>query len=1042
MSRTRWAYRDLRWTMFSTAMFSTAMLAAGLVALGGCAGDGETVGAASSALAPAGSNAALVSDTIPTTMAPGERLPVQVVMQNTGTGGASNTWTTSAPVYSLLRKTSPSFGWDRRDVNTTVPVGSNHTFNFVLTAPTAPGTYTFSIRMAALGQGDFGPTITRSITVDAARQRAWDCTFVAGSSVIPASLAPGESRSLTVAVQNTGTETWAASGFSLYSRDTPLGLWNNTTRTLTSVVAPGGTASFNLTVTAPTTPGTYQFRREMFDSRATGVGFFDTVSPCVNATITVTSGTPPFDAQVVSTTLPAEMFPGESRLATVTMRNTGTQSWPADNTIYLYSANSPANLYARLIAYPATVTAVGAEQTFSFAITAPATPGSYTQAWRMRNSTGFFGQATAVPLTVSSSVARALDAVVVSQTIPTLITTGNTATFSITTRNTGAETWTGSQFMIYSRNTPFNLWGPFARQLGASESVAPGAERTFTFTVTAPTTPGTYESRWQMHQSPVAFFGEEAVTPNVVVTSCGNSTVDVGEACDDGNLTNGDGCSSACAFELEDFDLAVDAVDRSIRAPSTNRQLATVRIGDVTGDSVPEVIVAQNDSFTPTGGSGRNSCGAVYAFTGGAAFLDGSTSTLPTGATLQIFGASASDQLGFLNNGGVVIADVTGDGTSDLIVSAAFADGEMDARADAGEVYVLTGGSGLTGQIDLGATTAPAALRGRIIGAAAGDRLVVIGAGDFTSDGIADLVLGAPFSDTANGADSGSVYIVPGGTGLTGTIDLASATVTRILGPAADARLGSIAAVGDVAGTTDVDLFLGNRNYAMPGRTRTGAVWGFIGPLTSNRDLASAVGSASGASVAWIGETQNDNFGSSLALGNVVGTSANDLVVGSIQHRRSGTQVGAVIVWDGASVALGTTSDLGAGAVPTALFRGATANDNTGASVAVGDVNGDGRADIAFGSGLANNGPAAARADAGEAAVYFGAATLPALTDLSTVPGRIRVYGAAASDATGGHASGLALADINGDGRADLCVGGFQGGSARGGRIDCIASMF
>jgi hypothetical protein len=34
------------------------------------------------------------------------------------------------------------------------------------------------------------------------------------------------------------------------------------------------------------------------------------------------------------------------------------------------------------------------------------------------------------------------------------------------------------------------------------------------------------------------------------------------------------------------------------------------------------------------------------------------------------------------------------------------------------------------------------------------------------------------------------------------------------------------------------------------------------------------------------------------------------------------------------------------------------------------------------------------------------------------------------------------MGDINGDGRADLCVGSFQGGAARGGRVDCIASMF
>ncbi|HEY5958952.1 MAG TPA: DUF4215 domain-containing protein, partial [Polyangiaceae bacterium] len=39
-----------------------------------------------------------------------------------------------------------------------------------------------------------------------------------------------------------------------------------------------------------------------------------------------------------------------------------------------------------------------------------------------------------------------------------------------------------------------------------------------------------------------------AVTAGYVAT-CGNSKVDFGETCDDGNLTDGDGCSSACVHE-------------------------------------------------------------------------------------------------------------------------------------------------------------------------------------------------------------------------------------------------------------------------------------------------------------------------------------------------------------------------------------------------------------------------------------------------------------------------------------------------------------
>jgi cysteine-rich repeat protein len=1006
-----------------------------------CTSGDESVGAVTVASAPPGSNAALVSDTIPTTMHPGERLIVQVVMQNTGASDPANTWTTSSPIYSLVRLTTPNFGWDRRDVNVAVPVGSNHTFTFVLTAPTTPGPYTFSVRMSALGQGFFGPTITRTITVDPDKPRAWHCTYLPGSSSIPSTVAPGENRVFTVAVQNTGTESWPASGFSLYSRDTPLGLWNNTMRSLTTAVAPGGTAVFSVPVTAPSTPGSYSFRRQIHDARAGGLGFFDLVNNCVDVAITV-GGSPQLDAQVVSTTLPSTMAPGEVRTVSVTMRNTGTLSWPADGTVYLYSANSPANLYSRLVVYPTASTAVGDDRTFTFSITAPTTPGTYNQAWRMRTDAGFFGEVTAVPLVVDPMASPALNASVVSQSIPLLVTAGRITSFSVTMENTGTETWSGSSYMLYSRNASPYLWGTLNVPLGGSETVAPGASRVFTFNVSAPTTPGTYESRWQMFKNGTAFFGQQAITSNVVVTLCGNGTLDAGEACDDNNLVNGDGCSNACQYEVEEFDLLTDSVDRTIEAPGSNRQLATVRIGDVTGDSTPEIVVSDSSGYTPPSGPGRNTVGIVYGYTGGAAFFNGATTSVPTGAAFRVIGASPFDRLGVIGTGGVVLADVTGDGTQDLVVSAAFADGPSEGRTDSGEVYVIQGGSGLSGDIDLGATPAPSAWIAHILGASAGDQLIVLAAGDLTGDGTADLVLGAPFADTANGTDSGAVYIVPGGASLTGTIDLSTATsVVRILGPAADSRLGSFAAVGQLVGSAAPDLFLGHRGYTASGRIRTGAVWGFVGPVTTDRDLAAAVGTPSGASLAWIGETQNDNFGLTLAIGNVVGTSANDIVIGSIQHRRSGTQVGAVLVWNGASVTVGSTYDLGLGATPTAMFRGAEANDNTGSSVALGDMNGDGRLDIAFGSGLAD-GPGNTRSSAGEAAVYFGAATLPALTDLTSVPGRVRIIGAASSDATAAHTSGIAMGDINGDGRADLCVGSFQGGAARGGRVDCIASMF
>jgi len=51
-----------------------------------------------------------------------------------------------------------------------------------------------------------------------------------------------------------------------------------------------------------------------------------------------------------------------------------------------------------------------------------------------------------------------------------------------------------------------------------------------------------------------------ALTMGVVPTlaqlpTCGNESVEYGEECDDGNLVDGDGCSSACKVEEDCFDL-------------------------------------------------------------------------------------------------------------------------------------------------------------------------------------------------------------------------------------------------------------------------------------------------------------------------------------------------------------------------------------------------------------------------------------------------------------------------------------------------------
>jgi cysteine-rich repeat protein len=1004
--------------------------------LGACAADEDDVAGTAAYSAPPGSNAAVVSHTVPTTMAPGERLLVQVTMQNTGDTPGTNDWVGSAGYE--LRRLNSTFGWVSTPVTGTVPVGSQTTFTFAITAPSTPGTYTFGAQMSSGGASNtFGQQLTvPNIVVSASTTPQYRCTFLPGSSTLPSTMAPGENRAVTLTVQNTGTQAWTpASEFFLRSQDVPTNRWSQTSASLTAAVPAGATASFNVSITAPSTPGTYSFKRQMW--RSGPLGFF--AGSCIDEVITV-GGTSPLDAVPVANTIPTDMAPDEPRTVTVTFQNTGSLNWPGDGSIVLASQSSPPSLWGTTTVPLNVAVPVGNTHTFNFNVRAPSTPGTYQQVWRMRAlsgpNAGFFGTPLSVNVTVSNSTTPEYGAAVVSQSIPTLITVGTTRTFSITMQNTGTKPWTGSNFALGSVNTPVNLWGVTNVKLGGSETVSPGATRTFAFNVIAPTTPGTYVSAWRMRQiGGVGFFGPTAITTGIVVTLCGNGVLDPGETCDDGNLTASDGCSPACALEQFVSDRLTDTTGHVITGSQTNKQLAPVGLGDFDGDSTIDVLVGEIRNVS-LGGT-RNQAGIVAGFTGGAGFFDNASSVVTSGAAFTILGADPNDNLGATGAGFLGIADVTGDAQPEVIVSAAGADGPSNGRPDAGEVYVLAGPA-LSGDVDL-RTASGTVLLATVVGAAAGDRLRLLAVADVTGDGRADLVMGAPGHDAA-GTDAGAIFILPGGS-LSGTIDLSTAGAVRIDGAAAGDGLGVVAAVGDLSGDGQPDLLTGAPLHNGPNGSKSGGAWAVFGPVTSGASLALAAGSPSGPSVAWFGAGANDKLGATVAVGHVTGTAAADALVAATQQRKAGQQVGAVNVFAGHLVS-GTTYDL-ATDIPTATLLGEDAYDVAGTALALGDVNGDGVLDIGVCAAGAD-GPAEDRDGAGVTYVVLGRAALSGTIDLAQA--NIILHGAAARDLMGNHPNNLALGDIDGDGLADVAVGSFRGGTSGSltspGRVDFFPSPF
>lgn len=338
-----------------------------------------------------------------------------------------------------------------------------------------------------------------------------------------------------------------------------------------------------------------------------------------------------------------------------------------------------------------------------------------------------------------------------------------------------------------------------------------------------------------------------------------------------------------------------------------------------------------------------------------------------TGAILWTFVGTAPQQLFGRSAAGA--GDVNGDGRADLIIGAAGAD---VAGQDVGFARVYSGADGSL----LHALVGPFAL--------ARFGTSVTGLGDVNGDGRDDFaVSGQPDAPTPKPAGFVRVY-----SGANGTL------IREHAGASALSRLGcAIADAGDVDGDGVHDLVAGDWRDATGGAA-AGAVRVFSG--------------ATGAELfAFYGTVANGRLGSSVAgAGDVDGDGRADLIAGAPQ---GGT--GYARVWSGAG-----------GAVLMNLV-GDTVNDQFGIGVAgLGDVDGDGRDDVAVGASTDDDGGT----NAGSARVHSGVDGIELF----------RFDGNSVSDELGFSLCGLG--DLDGDGGLDFAVaapGDDAGGGALSGAV-------
>jgi cysteine-rich repeat protein len=106
---------------------------------------------------------------------------------------------------------------------------------------------------------------------------------------------------------------------------------------------------------------------------------------------------------------------------------------------------------------------------------------------------------------------------------------------------------------------------------------------------------GTYYIRVLGFGSGVAGRGTFNLVYNFNTATCGNNSLEFGEECDDGNLTNGDGCNSACSYENPAAIRGVAVTEDATRAnPSAMLDIKS----DSRGVLIPRLSSAQRNAIS------------------------------------------------------------------------------------------------------------------------------------------------------------------------------------------------------------------------------------------------------------------------------------------------------------------------------------------------------------------------------------------------------------------------------------------------------------
>jgi hypothetical protein len=363
----------------------------------------------------------------------------------------------------------------------------------------------------------------------------WSASY--DMSGAPTTWGAGQTLTFPVKVTNTGNQPWPSTGYTEVDLDlhftTVSGGSPQQSHWLTSQafaigadVAPNGSASVSVTITAPSGGGSLILEAEMIKEHQ----FWFTQTSAVNVTV---SG-PTWIASYDMSKAPTSWVAGQSQTFPVTVTNTGNQTWPSTGynavdfdlhftTVSGGSAQQSHWLNSQAFSLPANL-APSASVTLNVTFAPPATANGtmFLEAEMIKEHEFWFAQSSAVSVTLAAPIWSATYNL---GSVPTSWTAGQSKTFSVTVTNTGNQTWPSTGYTGVDIDFHFTtVTGGSARQsnwltsqaLSIPGNLAPGTSATFMVTITAPASRGSMFLEAEMIKEHQFWFQSVASVPVTV----------------------------------------------------------------------------------------------------------------------------------------------------------------------------------------------------------------------------------------------------------------------------------------------------------------------------------------------------------------------------------------------------------------------------------------------------------------------------------------------------------------------------------------------